>query len=194
MRYLSFLLFSMAAVWAAAPKFDNVLYGASYYHEYMPYERLEKDVELMKKAGASTSVRLGESTWAVGAAQRPVRVRMDGPRHRSPAQGRDQGDLGTTTYSIPPWLSHEHPEILVTRQGGQKATYGIRQNMDITSPTYRFYCRTCDPQIVDRYKNHPAIIGWQVDNETGGLRDRRAERSKGVRRPPAKRSSARPKG
>jgi beta-galactosidase len=45
---------------ALAP--DTILYGASYYHEYMPYERLEKDIELMKRAGISV-VRVGESTW-----------------------------------------------------------------------------------------------------------------------------------
>jgi beta-galactosidase len=45
---------------ALAP--DTILYGAAYYHEYMPYERLEKDIELMKRAGISV-VRVGESTW-----------------------------------------------------------------------------------------------------------------------------------
>lgn len=35
---------------ANAP-FTDVLYGAAYYHEYMPYERLDKDVALMKSAG-----------------------------------------------------------------------------------------------------------------------------------------------
>ena len=38
----------------------TILYGASYYHEYMPYERLERDIELMNRAGPSV-VRLGES-------------------------------------------------------------------------------------------------------------------------------------
>ena len=42
---------------------DTVLYGASYYHEYMPYERLEKDAQLMEDAGV-TVVRVGESTWS----------------------------------------------------------------------------------------------------------------------------------
>mgnify|MGYP007022482828 CR=1 FL=1 len=28
----------------------ELLYGAAYYDEYMPYERLEKDVAMMKKA------------------------------------------------------------------------------------------------------------------------------------------------
>ncbi len=31
--------------------FPTVLYGAAYYHEYMPYDRLDKDVALMKDAG-----------------------------------------------------------------------------------------------------------------------------------------------
>ena len=29
----------------------ELLYGAAYYDEYMPYDRLEKDVSMMKKAG-----------------------------------------------------------------------------------------------------------------------------------------------
>ena len=42
----------------------TILYGASYYHEYMPYERLEQDIELMTRAGLS-AVRMGESTWSL---------------------------------------------------------------------------------------------------------------------------------
>ena len=34
----------------------------SYYHEYMPYERLDEDIRLMKRAGL-TVVRVGESAW-----------------------------------------------------------------------------------------------------------------------------------
>ena len=30
---------------------EKLLYGAAYYDEYMPYDRLDKDVEMMKKAG-----------------------------------------------------------------------------------------------------------------------------------------------
>jgi beta-galactosidase len=43
-------------------RFDTVLHGASCYHEYMPYERLEEDARLMEEAGVSV-VRVGESTW-----------------------------------------------------------------------------------------------------------------------------------
>jgi beta-galactosidase len=74
--------------------------------------------------------------------------------------------LGTPTYSIPPWLFKKHPDILVTRLDGTRAAYGIRQNMDITHPDYRRYCERVIRQILARYKDHPAIIGYQIDNET----------------------------
>jgi beta-galactosidase len=28
-----------------------MLYGAAYYHEYQPYERLDEDIRLMREAG-----------------------------------------------------------------------------------------------------------------------------------------------
>ena len=31
----------------------KLLYGAAYYDEYMPYDRLQQDVAMMKKAGMS---------------------------------------------------------------------------------------------------------------------------------------------
>ena len=34
----------------AADVFPNVLYGAAYYHEYEPYERLDQDVAMMQQA------------------------------------------------------------------------------------------------------------------------------------------------
>ena len=43
------------------PPPQTVLYGAAYYHEYTPYERLDEDVSLMKAAGLNV-VRMGEST------------------------------------------------------------------------------------------------------------------------------------
>jgi hypothetical protein len=51
-----------AAVACAAWEPDTMLYGAAYYHEYMPSERLDIDIELMRKAGIPV-VRVGESTW-----------------------------------------------------------------------------------------------------------------------------------
>lgn len=66
-RLLCWVLSVTAVAYASAAEpfhFTNVLYGAAYYHEYMPYDRLDKDVALMKQAGLSV-VRMGESTWSL---------------------------------------------------------------------------------------------------------------------------------
>ena len=42
---------------------EKLIYGTAYYDEYMPYDRLAEDVEMMKKAGINT-VRIAESTWS----------------------------------------------------------------------------------------------------------------------------------
>ncbi len=38
---------------------DQLLYGVAYYDEYMPYDRLDKDVQMMKDAGINV-VRIAE--------------------------------------------------------------------------------------------------------------------------------------
>ncbi|MBI4890364.1 MAG: beta-galactosidase [Acidobacteria bacterium] len=144
----------------------TVLYGASYYHEYMPEERLARDVALMKQAGL-TVVRVGESTWSSWEPRDGQFEFAWMDRVLDAMQGAGiQVILGTPTYSIPPWLYRKHPEILVTRLDGTKATYGIRQNMDISHPAYRYYCERVMRKILAHYKDHPAVIGYQVDNET----------------------------
>jgi beta-galactosidase len=167
-RNFSFLLaLAIATSFSlVAHSFDTVLYGASYYHEYMPEERLDKDIELMKQANI-TVIRLGESTWSSweprdGHFEYAWMERILDKLHGAGIKVL----LGTTTYSIPPWLYQKHPEILVTRLGGQKATYGIRQNMDITHPAYLFHAERVIRKVVSHFKDHPAIIGFQVDNET----------------------------
>lgn len=169
MRWLLPLLLLASSV-AAAPKFETPLYGVSYYHEYMPTEmtgeRLDKDIELMKKAGVSV-VRLGESTWSSweprdGEFQFDW---MDRVIDRLHAAGI-KVILGTPTYSIPPWLYKKHPDILLTRLDGQQTKYGIRQNMDVTNPKYLFHAERVIRQILAHYRAHPAIIGYQIDNET----------------------------
>jgi beta-galactosidase len=160
------LVLCASGLFAQTPRMDTVLYGASYYHEYMPYERLEQDVALMRKAGI-TVVRVGESTWTSwepreGQFEYAWMERVIDRMH----QAGIRVILGTPTYSIPPWLYRKHPEILATRLGEQKSYYGLRQNMDITNPAYLFYAERVIRNVVGHFRDHPAVIGYQVDNET----------------------------
>ena len=147
-------------------RMDTVLYGVAYYPEYMPYDRLDQDVQLMQKAGI-TVVRIGESSWGLWEPQdgKFEFDWMDRVVDKLHAAGI-RIILGTPTYSIPAWMYKEHPEIVVTRLGGQYLYYGLRQNTDLLNPTYRFYCDRIIRKILEHYKNNPAIIGFQIDNET----------------------------
>ncbi len=172
----SFLLFTLAAGAAAAdlPRpasagpapFGTVLYGASYYWEYMPTERLEKDFELMERAGL-TFIRVGESTWGVlepsdGRFDLDWLARVIDRAHKAGLKVI----LGTPTYSIPAWLYKKHPEIQVKPLDRPRYTYGLRQMTDLTHPVYRRYAERIIRRLVARFKDHPAVIGYQLDNET----------------------------
>jgi beta-galactosidase len=151
-----------------APEFSNVLYGAAYYHEYMPYDRVDKDVAMMKEAGISV-VRMGESTWSLWEPQDGVfeYAWMD---RVVDAMGKAgiKVIMGTPTYSIPTWMAHDHPEVLARPLGGAEVGYGMRQNMDTDNPIFRRYAERLIRNMVEHYRNNPNVIGWQIDNETSG--------------------------
>jgi beta-galactosidase len=156
-----------AAVAVGSPMpFSTVLYGAAYYHEYEPYERLDQDVKLMKDAGLNV-VRMGESTWSLWEPE-DGQFQYDWMDRVVNAMGKAgiKVILGTPTYSIPTWLYREHPEILARPLGGEKAFYGMRQNMDIQNVTFRSYSERLITNLVEHYKDNPYVIGWQIDNET----------------------------
>jgi beta-galactosidase len=186
MKTLSVLVALPLAVAQAATfapnRMETILYGVAYYPEYMPHERLDQDVELMHKAGI-TVVRVGESTWSSWeprdgdfqfAWMERVLDRMQ--------QAGIKVILGTPTYSIPTWLYKAHPEILVTHNGTapplrnpyqptypsplMPGYYGPRQNIDFLNPDFRSHAERIIRQIVSHFKNHPAVIGYQIDNET----------------------------
>jgi hypothetical protein len=77
----------------APDKMETILYGVAYYPEYMPDDRLDKDVELMQKAGISV-VRVGESTGSSWEPREGFSVCLDGKGSRSPARGRNQSHPG----------------------------------------------------------------------------------------------------
>ena len=168
MKKISCVAAFIAVVMGAAAqvyKFDKPLYGAAYYSEYTPTDRLDEDIRLMKEAGL-TVVRVGESTWSLFEPQDGVfefdwMDRILDKMHEAGIKVI----LGTPTYSIPSWMAAEHPEVLAKTYDGKQSYYGIRQNMDLVNPTYRTYCERIIRKMMEHFAKHPAIIGYQVDNE-----------------------------
>ncbi|MBY0217364.1 beta-galactosidase [Paenibacillus illinoisensis] len=144
---------------------NKLLYGVAYYDEYMPYERLDKDIQMMKDAGISV-VRIAESTWSTHEPQNGVFDFSSVDRVLDAMH--DAGIrviVGTPTYAVPTWMVKEHPDVLATTVQGP-GKYGARQIMDITHPTYLFYAERIIRRLISRVSTHPAVIGYQTDNET----------------------------
>jgi beta-galactosidase len=146
---------------------SHVLFGAAYYHEYQPYERLKTDLDLMAEAGF-TVIRVGESVWSTW---EPENGRFDLDWLQPVLDGAHERDiavvLGTPTYAVPPWLARQYPEIAGERATGRRIPWGARQEVDFTHPAFRFHAERVIRQIMTRYAGHPAVIGFQVDNEPG---------------------------
>ena len=151
------------------PPRKQVLFGAAYYHEYQPTPRLDTDLDLMVRAGFSV-IRVGESVWTTW---EPEEGRFDLDWLAPVLDGAHQRGievvLGTPTYAAPPWLARRYPEIAGEPSTGQPMPWGGRQEIDYTHPAFKFYAERVIRKIVARYGSHPAVIGYQVDNEPGML-------------------------
>lgn len=143
----------------------KLLYGAAYYDEYMPYDRLQQDVAMMKKAGINT-VRIAESTWSTCEPQEGV---FDFSHVERVMDAMEEAGInviiGTPTYAIPTWMVKSHPDVLAETVKGRRI-YGARQIMDITHPVYRFYAERVIRKLMECTAHRKCVIGFQVDNET----------------------------
>lgn len=143
----------------------EMLYGVAYYDEYMPEERLDKDMQMMKAAGINV-IRIAESTWS---SEEPEEGRFDFSHViRSIEAAKKYGlyvIVGTPTYAIPPWLAHKYPEVIALTEDGQ-GKYGPRQNMDITNPHYLYYAERIIRKLMECVNGYDNVIGYQLDNET----------------------------
>jgi beta-galactosidase len=144
---------------------EALLFGAAYYAEYMPYERIEKDVQMMKAAGMNT-VRIAESTWSTEEPQDGVFNFSYVDKVLDELQKYDMhAIIGTPTYAVPSWLAEKDPSIMVTRKDGQ-AAYGPRQSMDFLNPVFLFHAERIIRMLIGHTAPHPAVCGFQIDNET----------------------------
>ena len=146
---------------------DRILFGAAYYNEYEPVSKLADDIKLMKQAHMNT-IRVGEGSWS----------------HWEPEDGKFNLDwlqpvldkalandiyvvLGVPTFAIPQWLVRKYPEVALHDKHDNRHFFGSREEHSLSHPVFKYYSARLINKIVDRYQDHPAIIGWQLHNEPG---------------------------
>lgn len=145
---LSFSLFNLLQAQVS----NELLFGVAYYDEYMPYDRLDKDIAMMKASGINF-VRIAESTWSTVEPQDNVYNfyhidRVLDAMHKA----NIKVIIGTPTYAVPTWLVKKYPSVLaVTPQGPRQ--YGARQNMDITNEHYLFHAERVIRKIMEHVKD-----------------------------------------
>lgn len=144
---------------------DKVQIGVCYYPEHWDPSLWEEDVQLMKATGVRV-VRLAEFAWS----------RLE------PADGQfafgwlDQAIdlfhkyrirvvLGTPTNTPPRWLTGLAPDILPVDAAGRTVHPGVRGHRCYNSGSLRTYGARIIEEMAKRYGGHPAVIGWQTDNE-----------------------------
>lgn len=143
----------------------ELLFGAAYYPEYMPYDRLKEDIRMMKAAGMNV-VRIAESTWSTLEPRDGVFdfTYIDQVLSAAEEAGM-KVIIGTPTYALPSWLCKKDPDILVETKEGKKS-YGPRQIYDLLNPTFLFHAERVIRKLAEHTAGEKTVIGFQIDNET----------------------------
>lgn len=146
-------------------KTEKILFGAAYYDEYLPCDRIETDMEMMEKAHINV-IRIAESTWSTWEPQEGVFdfTHLHRMLRASAAHGISV-IVGTPTYAVPAWLAARYPDIITETHDGP-GRYGRRQNMDITHPMYLKHAEIIIRRLMEEVSSYDHVIGFQLDNET----------------------------
>ncbi|MEU8243853.1 beta-galactosidase [Actinoplanes missouriensis] len=142
-------------------------FGADYNPEQWPRAVWDDDVRAMREAGV-TIVSLAIFSWA---RLQPAEGAYDFAWLDDAMDLLHAGgiavDLATATASPPPWLTTKHPEILPVNAGGSTVWPGARQHWRPTSPVFREHALRLVRALATRYRDHPALVAWHVNNELG---------------------------
>ncbi|QQQ77045.1 beta-galactosidase [Saccharothrix sp. 6-C] len=145
----------------------GLAWGADYNPEQWPEDVWDDDVELMRRAGVNL-VSVAIFSWALLEVEegRYEFGWLDRVLDRLHAGGI-RVDLATATAAPPPWLTTAHPEMLPETADGVRLVHGSRQSYCPSSPVYRSKAVALARALAERYRDHPALAAWHVNNEYG---------------------------
>lgn len=142
--------------------------GVSYYPELIDESEWDRDLTLMRQCGM-TIIRMLDFAWTAIEPREGCYSLEWLDRFLALAHSKGiQVILCTPTATPPAWLASQYPEIMLVLRGGERRTFGARRDIDVSSPIYKGFCADLCTVLGKRYGNHPAVIGWQIDNELMG--------------------------
>ncbi|WP_341278515.1 beta-galactosidase [Paenibacillus sp. FSL H8-0537] len=139
--------------------------GVCYYPEQWPEELWDDDLRRMKEMGLSI-IRIAEFAWSVfepeeGVFQFDLFDKVIDLAHKHGLKVI----IGTPTATPPAWLTFKYPEVLNVTFDGVTLQHGLRRHTNYNSPKYRELSARIARQMAEHYCDHPAVVGWQIDNE-----------------------------
>lgn len=144
---------------------NEISLGVCYYPEHWQEADWEPDLLRMKEHGIKT-VRIAEFSWSLVEPQEGIYVFDLFDRFLDLAEKMGmQVIMGTPTATPPAWLTTKYPEVLNTDKNGVPYYHGCRRHYNYNSPKYLELSARITEQYAKHYAGHPAVIGWQLDNE-----------------------------
>lgn len=149
--------------------YGKVRMGVDYYPEHWEESMWEEDVALMRKSGVAV-VRVGEFAWS-RMEPREGKFEFGWLDRAIDLFGRNGIDvvIGTPTHTPPRWLTDKYPDVLPIFSNGAVYHPGVRGHRCFNSRSLRQFGERVIGRLAQRYAQHPAVIGWQTDNEFGML-------------------------
>ena len=139
--------------------------GTCYYPEHWDKSLWEDDLRRMKEAGISI-IRIAEFAWNKFEPEEGVFTFDFFDEFLEFCLKKEMKVIfGTPTATPPAWLTEKYPEVLNGRQDGVLYRHGGRRHYNYNSPKYQELTKRIVTKIAEHYGQHPAIVGWQIDNE-----------------------------
>jgi beta-galactosidase len=139
--------------------------GTYYYPEQWPREQWERDFDNMAALGLQI-VHMGEFAWFT-MEPKEGEFQFDWLNQcvEMAAKRKMEVILCTPTAAPPVWLVEKHPDVLPVDDAGRRKRFGGRRHYSPTSPAMKEASRRIVAALAERFGNHAAVIGWQIDNE-----------------------------
>ena len=141
-------------------------FGVTFYPDQWPRETWEENFKNIKNAGFNL-IRFGEMAWdwVEPDAEKFSFAGLDKAMDLCAKLGL-KVLLGIPVSQVPPWFYRLYPNSRpVAQDGTLYPEMGPRPNICKDNPNYRKLAERLTRKLVARYKNHPALLMWQVDNE-----------------------------
>ena len=148
---------------------NEFLYGISMYPEIETWEQSIKSLDYLQKANMNV-VRFTESSWGNIEINDGVFDFTWVHRYLDELQKRGiKVILGTGSYIAPQWMYDKYPDLPVELSKGLPNHSMGRKAACIFHAGYREEMRKYIERFASEFKDHPEIIGWQLDNEIDAI-------------------------